>query len=503
MKSLAVNTIKLLKFNTTKDLQKKILKINSERKLKNFLGYKGPLPEEYKEYCDQYPDNNWNLREETIKYCLNDCVALYEIIEKFSKEIFELFRINVIKYPTLSSLAFAIFRTKFMKTENIPLLTGPIYDFIKLGYIGGAVDVYKPYGKNVYRYDVNSLYPTTMLRNPMPVGNPTYFDGDISKVDPRAFGFFKVEVNTPQQLKHPILLCRINTGRDGTKTVAPLGNWIGVYSSIEINRCKELGYKFNILSGIVFETENIFKEYVEYFFNLKTNSSKDSPHYIIAKLLLNTLYGRFGMNPELEKHVIIEGIKRYEYVEKYEVSDILELKNGKELISYSDHNDDLDYDRLSNVSVALAASVTAYARVYMSQFKNSDKYTLYYSDTDSIDIDKPLDSTLVGAELGMMKLEHIFEEATYLAPKVYGGIVKEDKFPEHELIKVKGLKNPISFQELKFLSNKDSKLEIGQEKWYRSISKGEITIKEEIYSLTISENKRKLVFDRDNIFIDT
>jgi hypothetical protein len=351
-----------------------------------------------------------------------------------------------------------------MKSENIPLLTGANYDFIKLGYTGGAVDVYKPYGKNVYRYDVNSLYPSSMLKNPMPIGNPIYFEGDITKVNPNVFGFFKVEVNTPKQLKHPILLNRIKTAYGGTKTVAPLGNWTGVYSSIEINRCKELGYKFKVLSGIIFETENIFKEYVEYFFNLKKNSGKNSPHYTIAKLLLNTLYGRFGMNPELEKHVIIEGSKRYEYIEKYEVSDILDLKNGKELVTYSDHNDDLDYDKQSNVSVSLAASVTAYARIHMSQFKNNDKYTLYYSDTDNIDIDRPLDLAFVGTELGQMKLEHIFEEVVYLAPKVYGGIVQEDILPKHELTKIKGLKNPTSFQELKSLLHKGHKLEIEQEK---------------------------------------
>jgi len=40
---------------------------------------------------------------------------------------------------------------------------------LKKGYTGGAVDVYKPYGKYVYRYDVNSLYPYIMKEFPMPV----------------------------------------------------------------------------------------------------------------------------------------------------------------------------------------------------------------------------------------------------------------------------------------------------------------------------------------------
>ena len=46
------------------------------------------------------------------------------------------------------------------------------------------------------------------------------------------------------------------------------------------------------------------------------------------------------------------------------------------------------------------------------------EYTLYYSDTDSIDIDKPLPEEYVGNELGQFKLEDIFDEAVYLAPKM-------------------------------------------------------------------------------------
>ena len=156
------------------------------------LDYIGEIPnikyfesltyKEYYDYCLQYStDNNWSLKAETIKYCIQDCKVLYQIIEKFSKNIFLISNVNVTEYPTLSSLAFAIFRTKFMNKENIPVLTGEIYNFISKGYTGGAVDVYKPYGENIYRYDVNSLYPYIMHTNKLPIVTPNYFEGDITK----------------------------------------------------------------------------------------------------------------------------------------------------------------------------------------------------------------------------------------------------------------------------------------------------------------------------------
>ena len=74
---------------------------------------------------------------ETIKYCELDCIALYQIIDKFSDNIFQMFRIDLLKYPTLSSLAFAIYRCKILTEKTqIPLIHGEMYNFIKKSYTG-------------------------------------------------------------------------------------------------------------------------------------------------------------------------------------------------------------------------------------------------------------------------------------------------------------------------------------------------------------------------------
>jgi DNA polymerase elongation subunit (family B) len=76
----------------------------------------------------------------------------------------------------------------------------------------------------------------------------------------------------------------------------------------------------------------------------------------------------------------------------------------------------------------------------MSQFKNNPNFNLYYSDTDSIYIDRPLSEHLVNSKvLGLMKLEYILVEAIFLAPKVY--YLENEK--GQVIYKVKGLKHEI------------------------------------------------------------
>ena len=58
-----------------------------------------------------------------------------------------------------------------------------------------------------------------------------------------------------------------------------------------------------------------------------------------------------------------------------------------------------------NTNVAIASAITAYSRIHMSQFNNSKKFNLYYSDTDSIYIDKPLSKKFIDdTKLGLLKL---------------------------------------------------------------------------------------------------
>lgn len=69
-----------------------------------------------------------------------------------------------------------------------------------------------------------------------------------------------------------------------------------------------------------------------------------------------------------------------------------------------------------------------------------------------------------------MVLERIYKDFIVLAPKVYGCITNDNK----ELVKVKGFKDKIPFEDFKSLLIKDSSLELNQTKWFRIIGKGSI-----------------------------
>jgi len=468
--------------------------------------FEGLSLKQYSNYSEDF-NNDWNLKKELITYCETDVISLWKIIAKFQLRIFKYFTVDVLLYPTLSSLALGIYRSNFMdEKDRIPVILGNMYNDLKRSYTGGSVDVYKPSGENIYRYDVNSLYPYVMKNSPMPVGTPYYFEGNIFDVDKDAFGFFNVKVVSPKHIKHPILQVRLNTG-DGVRTVCPIGSWSGMYFSEEIKNAEKYGYKFEVLNGYLFEKCYIFNGYVDFLYDIKRTSVQKSADYIISKLLLNSLYGRFGMSPEIENHIIIDSDCEDEYCDndKYSVRDILEFNNGKELISYIKRSDyDIDYDKSVNISVAISSAITAYSRIHMSKFKNLDDIILFYSDTDSLDFSKPLNNKFIGEELGKLKLEHVFNKAVYLAPKVYGAITSEGK--QHVIIKglkFEGEENHIKYEQLVPLLNKDSKLKVKNEKWYKNWNDGNLTINEEVYTIMTTENKRKFVYASDNKIIDT
>ena len=149
------------------------------------------------------------------------------------------------------------------------------------------------------------------------------------------------------------------------------------------------GYKFEIISGYLFDADYLFRDYIGELFNMKLNSQKGTPMYLISKLLMNSLYGKFGIHFELPNYSVIE----YCAALSNNISglaDLIDLNNGYALANkVGDTTHPLG-------NVAISSAITALARVHMSQFFNNFNHQVYYTDTDSIITDKPLSESLVG-----------------------------------------------------------------------------------------------------------
>ena len=486
--------------------------------LPKFIHWSGISLDIYESLVKEYKHKMWSFQHEAVKYCKLDCLTLHQILIKFNELIFNEFNINIHTVVTLPALAMKIYKTHYMPKDSICQLLGKVEKNIRKSYTGGAVDVYIPHNrigsffvlaksvfKKLYYYDVNSLYPFVMANHPMPIGKPVYFQGDIRSIDPEAFGFFYCNITSPEYLEHPILQRRIKTS-SSERTIAGLGTWTGWISSMEMDNAIKYGYQFEILNGYQFDKGNLFKEYVNKMYKLRLEYPKGHAMNLVAKLLMNSLYGKFGMRLEVTRvdifdisdEVMYNQVKALMKAYGETIHDFVKIDDHLILVRDSlvplhfDEEEDM-YHGL-DVNIAIASAITSSARVHMSYFKNNPLFKLFYSDTDSVVIDNPLSPELVGNKLGQVKLEYNIERAVFLAPKVYGFITDEGS----EIIKVKGITpeatSNIHIGDLDNLLIKDSSKEINQEKWFKLVIDGEISVTDVAYTLKVTSNKRSPIY---------
>src|ERR1700710_1931634 len=206
-----------------------------------------------------------------------------------------------------------------------------------------------------------------------------------------------------------------------------------IYSDEMLNAMK-IGYHacaVEILRGYFFERkENIFKEYVTELYNIRLEYDKSHPMNFIAKILLNSLYGRFGMDDNFGSTTIMNANDFTDFMENTHIdklrliTDIDNIADHKIISINKDQNismlDNLNENH--NVNVGIASSITALARVEMSKYKNNPDIKLYYTDTDSIFIDlDPLEleqiyPDILGNKLGQLKLEYEIKRAVSSFP---------------------------------------------------------------------------------------
>jgi len=349
------------------------------------------------------------------KYLENDCRGLYEVIEKFS-HTFDQMGIGL--KTTIAQQSLSAFRS--MMKRSIPCVRDH-EDFIRKSYFGGRCEVFILHGYKLYGLDINSLYPFCQWKYPMPIGKPNKFSSWSSIED--NLGFAEATVKAPSNLSIPLLPLRY-----GGKLMFPVGKFRGTWDLDELRKAKELGYKIKIIKGLLFSKSFLFKEFVEYYFKIKRKVDKNNPMYMIAKLILNSNYGKFAQRRECEELIINPespvGLK----VVNHELGIF-----SKASINNSPH-----------IIPSISAHVTTRARLELYDwFEKIGFDNVYYCDTDSIYTTKRIKCS---KKLGSMKLEYSVKEGIFLSPKFYFLELKDKTIK----IRMKGFSNP-KFSKQNFL----------------------------------------------------
>lgn len=269
-------------------------------------------------------------------------------------------------------------------------------------------------------YDVNSLYPSVMRARLLPYGLPLSFNGDYNKsdIDKKEYPLYFQEIRVKKfHIKHGFIPnIQIRNSQNFNGTVYAKSNKYIDFDGLE--KYEECNFVFSniqleyflksydvegldYIRGIAFKgSYGIFDRYIDTFMEMKKNGK--GAIRATAKLFLNSLYGKFGMNPIKEEKII-------DYQE-----------NTFSTISTDNDGNKLDYlDK--GVFIAMASFITSYAREVLltSIEKVYDRFL--YCDTDSIHITgyEIPNITIHDKNLGAWKLEGKFTKAKYIGAKRY------------------------------------------------------------------------------------
>nr|QWO71426.1 DNA polymerase [Termitomyces sp. T73sscA] len=457
------------------------------------------------DYIKLFPEGyNFDLKEECLKYLKKDLITLLEIMTKFSQSVYEHFGINITTCKTIAGLSLKIYLSNFYKLGfNIKEIKGRIEGEIRKAYFGGMVVLNKK-GKifskeNLgYFYDYNSFFPSLMLRD-MPVGNPTL---SYSKDLDSFFGFCYAKITPPPGLDNYLIPYRDSTG----KVYCPSVPFFGLYWSELLKASCEYGYKIEVIGGFKFEKgKKVFDSFILDIYEKRLEAKKKglSSLQYIFKLILNSLYGRMGMKDLENKLEIIDKDKAEILLSKKNITFYADmgdkciikyinninpniLKLVKDNISLDLDKEGVKMDYLANIfkergvssSIPIAAAITSYALTDLMKYKNIKANRLIYSDTDSVLMEKPLDSELISStELGKLKLEHVISEGYFISPKFYGF----KNVLGNTVIKTKGVtKGKINFEDLiKLSEGEDINLETTV--FVKNFKEGTVNIRNQDY----------------------
>ena len=291
---------------------------------------------------------------------------------------------------------------------------------------------------NIKYYDFRSLYPTVLKYEEFPMGHPVVINEDFDDLG-CYFGFAKCIVQPPKNLYIPVLpyktknkklvfplcsQCAEEQNQETCEHTAEQRQLIGTWTTEELKYAVEKGYKivkFIEVYHYARKSDQIFREYINLWLRYKqeadgwpswVNTEEDKDKYIadfkeregielrkdhikknpglrfIAKLFLNTLWGKLAQRPNLVQTTICNTYDDYwKLTEDENITIKGEIMVNEDTLIVNHVQNDEENCKNGNTSLAIAAYVTSWARLRLVKLIHDIEIVqgrILYMDTDSV-----------------------------------------------------------------------------------------------------------------------
>lgn len=315
---------------------------------------------------------------------------------------------NGMKRLTVASDALAEYKrlvTGNRFTNMFPVLSDEMDSEIRRAYRGGftyADDRYK--GRRTrsgHVLDVNSLYPAVMAQRMLPYGEPEFVDGVVLPTEKRPLTIFSVTFTAKLKPEHiPCIQIKSSSMFAPTEYLREVSEPTTLMmTNVDFALYSE-HYDIHVLEygggWRFYAAEGLFHEYISKWSRIKEHSTGGIKE--IAKLHLNSLYGKFASNPNVtSKYPTLTDDGAVKYLRG------------------------IDETR-PPVYTAMGVFITSYARDLTIRAAQENYGTFAYADTDSLHLlrdDVPANIEVHPTRMGAWKYEYSFESAFYIRPKAY------------------------------------------------------------------------------------
>jgi hypothetical protein len=353
-------------------------------------------------------------------YCQRDV----EILEKVMNGWFHFIKDNDLGNfgLTLPSQAFNAYRHRFMGQLIYMHRSGQPEQLERKSYKGGRVECFfigKAPKDTYYKIDINSMYPYIMKNREFPyrcmysLKNP-----DIRRL-PKCLKDYCVVAEVDIETEEPVYPVHYDQ-----RTIFPVGKFKAVLTTPSLkyaylhNHIKRLG------QVALYNKANLFADYIDFFYTKRKQyqACGNLIYKECCKVLMNSLYGKFGQKLRLQK------TETFPDIEVIRREMIIDSRDGmvKQVITFGGKQRTTEIKEVEsfNSFCAIASHVTDYARMLLWQYiQKAPEGTLFYCDTDCLIVNREgyqvYENDIDKDELGMFKIEDISTELEIRGLKHY------------------------------------------------------------------------------------